>query len=115
MSSLGGFFFASSSSRRSRNYYGLGFAGNKKIAREHGDVAGLAKQYVRSRARVCVWTCVAVTGGAMRRKSLARLQSGFYAPLSPAKNDYTEGEISASFASELILNYRLSGSGEPSE
>jgi len=56
----------------------------------------------------------AVTGGAMRRKSLAQFQSGFYMFVLfslPKMITRPEGEISASFfASKLTLNYRLSGS-----
>lgn len=115
--------FASSASRRSRNYYGLGFAGNKKIAREYDDVAGVLRNsmcdhgYTYVCASVC-GTAEAVTGGAMRRKSLARFQSSFYVrPLFAAKNDYTAGgrDIGASLrlSSFLIIVYRDPGNPSP--
>lgn len=63
---------------------------------------------------VYILVCAAVevvTGGAMRRKSLAQFQCGLRSALSAAKNDYTaRGEISASyslrFSSFLIIIYR---------
>lgn len=42
MSSLGD-FFASLALRQSRNYYKLGFTGNKKITLEHSDVPDVTK------------------------------------------------------------------------
>lgn len=67
----------------------------KRSLANTGDVAECC-EIVCADIRVCnagvCGTVEAVTGGAMRRKSLARFQSGFYArPLFAAKNDYTAG------------------------
>lgn len=74
----------------------------------HGDVLVLRSSaiYMCACLHACVGDVETVTGGAMRRKSLARVQSGFYVrPFSlPKMITRTKGEISATMRRSLHLS-----------